>query len=185
MDSSAQPKITEKILRDQLVALWMKDLDQRETDGKNRSPMIDKINKRLHVPLGSPYCIGALLVEGVEALCTKSKLRNPVIMTAGTQDFWWSAPEKYHRVKGTKAKKGDIGILVNKGDSAHGHAFGLATDQVDVIHQVTIEYNTSPAGSRDGDGCYQLIRTQDGTPTKTFRGAVDVVKWIIDANHLA
>lgn len=176
------PKITEAYLRDLLVGLWLKDQGQRETAGKNRSPMIDAVNKRLHVPMGSPYCIGSLLVRGVEPLCTRLALKNPVIMTAGTQDFWNRSPVKYRKIKGVMAERGDIGILVTIDDPVHGHAFGLAKTQTDVKHQSTIEYNTNPGGSRDGDGVFQLIRSQDGTSTKRYRGAVDVVQWILDAN---
>lgn len=179
-----EPVISEALLRDYLVYLWLKDQGQRETHGKNRSPMINAVNKRLHVPQGSPYCIGALLVRGVEVLCTKHSLRNPVIMTAGTQNFWWKTPVKYRREKGELGQKADIGILVNKSDPAHGHAYGLAKAQTDSKLQATIEYNTSPAGSRDGDGVYQLIRSQDGTGTKTYRGCVDVIQWICDVNEI-
>lgn len=176
-----KPGLTkEKMLRDDLVALWEADLGQFEVNGPNRSEMIDGINKRLHVPLGSAYCIGGLLVRGVEVLCTKYGLRNPVIMTAGTQNFWWKAPEKFKKLKGNKAKKGDIGILVNKDDAGHGHAFGFREDETNV--QLTIEYNTNKAGSRNGDGVYRLERSANGTITKNYRGSVDVIAWILSVN---
>jgi len=175
------PVITrEQYLRDKLVAILMKDLGLRETHGKNRSPIIDAVNTRLHVPLGSPYCIGALLVRGVETLCTLEKLVNPVVMTAGTQKFWFRAPEKFKKFKGNKAKKGDIGILVNKSDENYGHAFMFREDETNV--QKTCEYNTSPAGSRDGDGFYCLDRNANGTISKTYRGSVDVIAWILSVN---
>jgi lysozyme len=171
-------------LRDELVDLWRKDLGQRETNGKNRSPMIDAINERLGVAKGSPYCIGGLLVRGVEVLCKKHGLKNPVTMTAGTQNFYNKAPAKYKHAKGVHAKKGDIGILVNKDDAGHGHAFGFREEQV-TADQRTIEYNTNGAGSRDGDGVFELERTDLGTLTKTYRGSVDVIQWIMDANGMA
>ncbi len=174
------PITKEQELRNRLVELWMKDLGQRENKGSNRSDMIDMINKRLSVPLGSPYCIGGVLVRGVEVLCSQYKLVNPVVMTAGTQNFWFKAPEKFKKFKGNKAKKGDIGILVNKDDNSHGHAFGFREDETNV--QRTCEYNTSPAGSRDGDGFYCLERSPNGTITKDYRGSVDVVAWILSVN---
>lgn len=172
----------EQYLRDQLVNLWHNDLGQFEINGPNRSPMIDAINKRLHVPLGSPYCIGGLLVRGVEALCTQNKLANPVVMTAGTQDFYQRAPLKFKTSKGSKKKalKGDIGILQNKGNSGLGHAFGFTVDETD--KQTTCEYNTNKAGSRNGDGVYELTRDQGGTLTKRYLGSVDVVSWILSVN---
>jgi hypothetical protein len=173
----------ENLLRNELVALWRADLGQREDQGANRSVMIDAINKRLGVPMGSPYCIGGVLVRGVEQLCKKHNLKNPVTMVAGTQDFWFSAkklaPSCIYE-KGARALKGDICILVNRQDHSHGHAYGLTEDEG--AKQMTIEYNTNLAGSRNGDGVYELTRTQDGTATKEYRGAVDVVHWILSVN---
>lgn len=170
----------EQMLRDALVGLIMEDLGKKEDNGPNRSPLIDAINTRLGVDLGSPYCIGGLLVRGVERLCTIYKLVNPVVMTAGTQNFWWKAPDKYRKLKGNKAKKSDIGILVNKDDPSHGHAFMFTEDESNV--QRTIEYNTNIAGSRNGDGVYRLERSATGTITKNYRGSIDVVAWILAAN---
>jgi len=173
----------EKYLRDKLVTLWMKDIGQREDRGKNRSVMIDACNKRMGVKMGEPYCISGLLARGVEVLCTQEELVNPVIMTAGTQKFWHRSPEKYRKLKGMLSLKSDIGILVNKDNAGKGHAFGFKEDETPK-KQMTCEYNTSPAGSRDGDGFYCLERVQEGTKTKTYRGSVDVIKWIMDANNL-
>lgn len=175
-----KPKTREQLLRDELVALWEADLGQRETDGSNRSPMIDSINKRLGIDMGLPYCIGGLLVRGVEVLCTKHQLKNPVTMTAGTQKFWGRAPEKFKKLKGNKAKKGDIGILVSTTNPSQGHAFGFREDETHV--QQTIEYNTNLAGSRDGGGVYRLERTANGTISKKYRGSVDVIAWILSVN---
>jgi hypothetical protein len=170
----------DSILRADLVKFWREDLSQRETDGKNRSPMIDAINKRLHVPLGSPYCIGALLVRGVERLCTVHKLKNPVVMTGGSQLFYASAPSMF---KGPfkLCRKGDIGIMQSIATPTQGHAFGFTEDE-NLGKFKTIEYNTNGVGSRDGDGVYELVRSRAGTMTKKWRGSVDVVAWIISAN---
>jgi len=180
---TAKPKITDEYLRTYLLNLWTEDLDEREVNGQNRSPMIDAVNKRLGVPMGSPYCIGGLLVRGVEAMCTQLELKNPVTMTAGTQKFWARAPMKYKKLKGDKPRKADICIQRNRDDKNHGHAYGLTADQKD-LYQATIEYNTNMAGSRDGQGVYNLKRTQDGDSKKEYLGAVDVVRWILEANQL-
>lgn len=177
------PELFEHCLKDFIVSYWIADEGKRESNGPNRADWIDQINTRLHVPLGSSYCIGALLVRGVEVVCTKFELVNPVVMTAGTQNFYQRALAKVpHLVipKGKRAKKGSIGILQNKDDKSHGHAFGFRSDETDI--QETIEYNTNPEGSRNGDGVYKLNRTQSGTKTKIYLGAVDVVAWIIEAN---
>lgn len=183
------PVSMEAKLRETLVHFWRQDLGQREDMGKNRSLMIDNINLRLGVPLGSPYCIGGLLTEGVEPLCKMFNLKNPIPMEAGTQSFWQAVPEKYKYPKGKLGKKADICILQNKADAGHGHAYGLTQDELVqsltlVNSQKTIEYNTNKAGSRDGDGVWELERSQDGTLTKNYLGAVDVVRWVMDANGI-
>lgn len=180
----------DQFLRNELDSFWKEDLGQREVDGPNRSKMIDGINKRLNVPLGSPYCIGGLLVRGVERLCKEYSLKLPINFpfTAGTQKFWYGSLKQQNGFVHPfseasdyqKAKKANIGILQNKTDKAHGHAFGFAEDETDVQH--TIEYNTNLAGSRNGDGVYELVRTVKGTPTKIYLGNVDVVSWILSVN---
>jgi len=180
-----KPKIDDAYLREYLLKLWMADLNQRETDGKNRSPMIDAINKRLGVDMGSPYCIGGLLVRGVEVMCKNLNLKNPVKMTASTQSFWKAAPDKYKKLPGSNPRKADICIQRTRTDKARGHSYGLTVDQKDKeLYQATIEYNTNAAGSRDGQGVYQLKRTQQGDSSKEYLGAVDVVRWILEANQL-
>lgn len=178
-----KPKIDDAYLRNYLVNLWMQDLDERETNGQNRSPMIDAINLRLGVPLGSPYCIAGLLVRGVEHMCKTLGLSNPVPMTASTQKFWARVPDKFKKLKGDMPRKGDICIQRTYADKSRGHAYGMRTDQKD-RYQETIEYNTNAAGSRDGQGVYGLIRTQDGDEKKEYLGSIDVVRWILEANQL-
>ena len=172
----------ETVLRESLVHFWELDLGQREDQGKNRSLMIDHINFKLGVPMGSPYCIGGLLVQGVEPLCFMYHLKNPIPMTASTQEFWRNAPARFLRPNGKPGKKGDICIMQNKAAKNYGHAYGLTEDEG--RDQKTIDYNTNLGGSRDGDGVFELVRNQGGTATKTYLGAVDVVAWIMEANGL-
>lgn len=171
----------DQYLREKLVGYWNHDVGQEETHGRNRSPMIDYINKITGAGNGAPYCIGGLLVRGVRQMCLDLGLKCPVPIIAGTQSFWAKSAE-YRTPKGSSklAQHGDIGILRNKGDKSHGHAFGFDKDETS--KQYTVEYNTNGAGSRDGQGVYKLVRTQSGTATKDYLGSVDVVKWILAAN---
>ncbi len=173
--------LREKELREQLVKLWMEDYGQRETHGKNRSPLIDQINKEIGMGAssGAPYCIAGLLVRGVKRLCAIQGLRNPVYMTASTQSFWNHAPEKYRYI-GPAPKLAMIGILQNRANGSQGHGFGIR--EYSLNKYLTIEYNTNKAGSRDGDGVWTLTRYEAGTASKRMRGFVDVVRMIIDAN---
>lgn len=171
----------EDYLRTKLVAYWNHDVGQEETHGRNRSPMIDYVNKITGAGNGAPYCIGGLLVRGVRQMCIDLGLKCPVPIIAGTQSFW-AKSANYRKAKGSGklAKLGDIGILRNKGDKSHGHAFGF--DKPETEKQYTVEYNTDGSGSRDGQGVWKLVRTQSGTATKDYLGSVDVVAWIMDAN---
>lgn len=165
----------------EIVLLCLEDVGARETEGKNRSKLIDGINKSIGSGMGEPYCLAGVIVRGAMRLCqTKGLKLPPKAKSAGTQDFFRTTPSKYKVLKGSKAKKGMIGILQNYADSGKGHAFMFTEDEGAV--QKTVEYNTNVAGSRDGDGVYQGERTQEGTSSKKYLGAVDIVQWIIDYN---
>lgn len=170
-------------LADQIVANAVADLGQRETNGKNRSPMIDAINKALGVPMGSPYCIGGILIRCVKPACQILKLNVPTgMITAGTQHFWSHAPLKYKIPHGQKLRKGDLGLMQDKGNKSQGHAYLIRQDQLDPLLQLTVEYNTDGAGGRDGDGVYEKTRSENGDAAKIYLGGVDVVSWILEFN---
>lgn len=174
----------EQRLRDRIVTLWQSDLDQYETKGSNRSPMIDEVNTHVSgAYLGAPYCIAGLVYRGIMAICKEEGLKMPSWMnTASTQSFYNSAPDKYKISKDSpnKAKKGDIGIQQRYSNPDQGHAYGFRADEN--YSQLTIEYNTDPGGSRNGDGVYERTRSRSGDAEKKYRGSVDVIKAILEAN---
>jgi len=165
-------------LRLSLVKLISEDIGQRETHGKNRSPLIDEINQKLFIPLGSPYCLSGLMVRGIIRLCDMYELKIPFKRYASTQKFWQDVPLKYKKEIGQMA---DIGIMRDVINPNLGHAFILSDNCVDKKMK-TIEYNSNPAGSRDGDGVYRSNRFTSGTRTQAFLGCVDVIQWIEDEN---
>lgn len=170
-------------LSSRLVQLCTEDDGIRETDGKNRSPLIDQINSEIGADLGSPYCLAGIIVRGCMRLCKEFGLQLPKEMkTPGTQYFWATAPSKYKILPPAKAKLGTVGILKNRSNDGKGHAFLNITDEKKV--QKTFEYNTNPEGSRDGDGGYYGARNSQGTPTKEYLGSVDVIQWILDSNNI-
>lgn len=168
-------------LNDELVDLCKEDVGQRETNGPNRSKMIDEINTAAGVDLGSRYCIAGILYRGVFTLCKQHNLKMPINIEASTQEFWRKVPSKYKRLPGTQAKKGDIGVMQSRSDSSKGHAYLMYVDE-DTC-QETIEYNTNPNGSRDGDGVWLRQRSQSGDASKKYLGAVDICQWIRDLNN--
>ena len=171
-------------LRNELIKLVAKDIGQRETTGKNRSPLIDMINSSCPgAYIGAPYCISGLLVRGVKKLCNTYGLANPVKMTASTQEFYDATPAKFKHAKGSLGHKGDIGIQQSKSNPDTGHAYILEEDEASTSGlQHTIEYNTDGSGGRDGDGVYRRTRSQSGDLLKRYRGSVDVIAWILSAN---
>nr|BFD58897.1 hypothetical protein CKG001_10040 [Bdellovibrio sp. CKG001] len=173
------------VLRDELVGLVKQDLGQRETHGKNRSPLIDEINKSVKgAYLAAPYCISGLVSRGIMRLCRKHGFSMPLWMnTASTQEFYNNAPAHYRIPKGKVAGKGDIAIQQSYTSPGNGHAYMLTEDESAGI-QKSIEYNTDGSGGRDGDGVYERVRTQSGDATKRYRGAVDVVAAILDYNNV-
>lgn len=163
-----------------LVSLARRDKDLRETHGHNRSPAIDQINKFMGLPMGSAYCLSAIYVNCVQKLCDHMEIYNPLPKTGSTQKFWAAVPEKYKRLPGIAAKKGDICILRNRKNPALGHAFMLSEDETHEMQ--TLEWNTNANGISDGEGFHELKRTQRGTLSQEYLGAVDVVSMLADHN---
>jgi len=172
----------EMLMRNMLVELALEDSGKKETNGRNRSALIDEVNRKMMVPMGSPYCLTALYFRVIDPLCDSLQLSNTVWMTASTQEFWEKSYDKYKIPKGESAKKGDIGILQDIKKPRLGHAY-LHIEDEDQGNQKTFEYNTNLKGSTEGDGNYIYKRTQEGTLTKRYLGSVDVVSWLLDTNE--
>ncbi len=175
-----------KVLRDGLVAAYLDrvddDLGLREPNGSNRSASIDEMNKWSGGGLGAPYCITGAL-HRLMLTCKKLGLAFPIRPEASTQRFFNLAPAKYKRTVKDVWLPGYIGIYVSKSDSSHGHAVILRLPKAVADKNVyTYEYNTGPDGGRDGPGFFAKTRSINGTTTLKFRGAVDVIQWILDAN---
>lgn len=174
-------------LRTELVGYALDDVGMTEDKGPNRSEMIDEVNR--NVPggsLGAAYCMSGLVYRAVRRLCKNHGWTMPSwINTASTQGFYNSAPAKYKRPKGDfGGKKGDICIQQSYSNPGLGHAYMLTAAETKTGQQ-TVEYNTNPAGSRNGDGVYKRTRTQAGDSSKKFRGSVDVVQAILDHNGVS
>jgi hypothetical protein len=159
----------------------------RETNGKNRSPKIDNFNRRSGTYLGAPYCASGLWCA-VDDACKALGIMNPVPPTAWSQSYakTYFVPGKYIRKDGDFGKKGDFGVLQVVGDPGSGHLVCLASDQASQPNFFTVEYNTNPAGSRDGDGAYYMVRSTVDRSTansgKIFVCFTDVSQWILDFN---
>lgn len=179
---------TREEIADKIVELIQKDVDAniRETDGKNRSPLIDSFNERVGVALGSPYCASASWCR-IDDACKELGLKNPVPKTAGSQSFRHSpfVPKAYIRPPHSLGQKGDAAIFQVVGNESQGHYATVRENQAtDSNSFKTLEYNTDGSGSRDGDGAYDMTRHVDGrTGNKFFICFTDIPQWIYDHNY--
>lgn len=160
------------------VAIQYLDLPLRETWANNRSSYIDALVRYVghSVPLnpkaaGLPYCaigVSACFLMAQRAYIkgggdTKS-FTELMIKTASSQEI-----KRFFERKGLlftdpqqlRQCKGALFGWTNS-DAAHGHVGFVAGRLTDGMGKVvairTVEFNSNMAGSRDGEGCYSLIR---------------------------
>lgn len=161
----------------------------KESAGSNRdNGTIDEINEWIGSggKSGFPYCIAAQQFNANE-ICKKFKLKNPIKKTASTQKFiQWVKENKpqYLRKKGKDwGKMGDWVSFIHANNPGNGHEAMLTADQKSRDEFPTVEWNTSKAGSRNGDGVYELVRTEgDNKGDLEFQAFIDVAQWILDEN---
>jgi len=148
-----------------------KHIGEGEPDGPNRSPQIDAYNRAEHVPMGSPYCLAALLFE-LDALETEFGCQFNVPRTPATQVFWKES-DPHLRVQVPQA--GDFVIWRHETHPSNGHAGYVEKVRDDGLLE-TIEFNTSPGPGvvREGDGCYARVRDPKGAGEMHVLGFVRV-----------
>lgn len=134
----------------------------REAGGKNRGLIIDRINRFVGNPDGSPYC--AAFIAWVFAQTGEKKF--PI--TGSSQELRrWGFKHGYYNVDPQFLLnwRGAMGGWTNDGDAGHGHVFLIEKRYTNwfglgkkVVAVGTIEANTNAEGSRDGDGIYRRKR---------------------------
>lgn len=138
----------------------------------NRSEFIDASNRFTKAPMGSPYCLSAILfladkvarAQGVNLECAISG--SCVVFYRGSVSNQMPEPEV-----------GGLIIWQHKEEPAKGHA-GLIEGVLENGMLKTIEFNTSSAGSgvnREGDGCFRKVRSPHGTSKMRVLGFVRLV----------
>lgn len=122
----------------------------------NRSPLIDKMNRFVGSPLGSPYCAAA-----VSLALETARVRSPTIRTGLAQNFRTTGSIRAGEVlSGRKVVPVGAIAIWQIGRSWKGHA-ALVVAVIDRQTIRTIEANTSCAGNgdeRDGDGICRKLR---------------------------
>jgi len=128
-------------------------IGERETQGFNRSPFIDRINALAGVDMGSPYC-----ASFVSFVMREAGLKNAPY-SAWSPD-WFKNPK--YLVKFSDVQRNDIGGLYFSNKGRIAHVFIVA--EKGKAFTKTIEANTSPdsgdlsAKSREGDGIFKRYR---------------------------
>lgn len=147
------------------VAVANTHIASRETHGPNRSPVIDRWNRAVSIPLGSPYCASACSAWLTESGCEHTRIRSGW-SRAFVQDPRAVSASKVLRGE-VNVEKGDIIVWKRKGG---GH-IGIAAEDWEGSEGATIEANTSPPkgkGSQwDGDGVWR--RWRKITPFGSYR----------------
>lgn len=138
-----------------VAKIW---LGQKETKGPNRSPFIDRINRAVGVPLGSPWC-----ASFVTFCFTDAGREKPEWASAGSQAImrWFKKNKRFSTSAQDILKwKGALFGWTNA-DKIHGH-IGIVrarfTTDGKIVAIGTLEGNTNDGGSRNGDGAYALRR---------------------------
>jgi hypothetical protein len=153
-----------------LVAEARSHIGEYETK-PNRSDFIDAANRFTLAPLGSPYCLSAILYCAHElAERMAYDVRIPRICSA--VKFYTQS-----ELKSPLPEIGSIMIWQRLDDEKKGHA-ALVTGLLSNGMIETIEFNTSNSAAginRDGDGCFAKIRSPHGTQNMRVMGWVRLV----------
>lgn len=146
-----------------------------ESNGKNRSPIIDEINREIGLPLGSPYCAATVshcFLQAAKSCSGSSQISFPY---SGSSQALKRSFEGMNRFSSNAQDLlkwgGALGGWTDADDPAHGHVFfikGRLTDSAgEVVSLLTLEANTSPqTQDRDGEGMYQLERSLESLRAK-------------------
>lgn len=149
-------------------------LGVRERTGHNDHPLIDKWAKEVGLDnkaqikqtgMGYSWCL--LFVRGMyQEASTKLSVKNPLPKIAGVVNLFEYAKANELRFKVIdtddviagveKAVTGDILIMIHKGGKGHT---GIITPKSSNLQVNSREGNTNQAGSREGDGVYNKVRT--------------------------
>jgi cold shock CspA family protein len=158
MTENMQKALLESVLNVAEAHTWVKEI------GDNRGQAVEAILKRVYLQPGNPWCAAFVSYVGWSVL----RKRWPLPLVGGCVSLF-----DYAKGKGmieTAPAPGDIFLMWSnsKGRFAHtGFVSGVSIDYR------TIEGNTNPEGSREGDGVY--IRTRKVHPNDRF------IRWI---NHV-
>jgi len=134
----------------------------REVGGPNRGPEVERFLNVVRKPPGLAWCAAFVCTCVLEAYQRNfneagnvgpiAETALPIPLTSGVMALWMMTPKRRRTVPTPGAV-----FIIDKGLSSTGARIGHTGFVVAVEgqHILTIEGNTSTAGSRDGDGVYR------------------------------
>lgn len=176
-DPSPEPK---QVSLSEVLKAAIKPYEQvRETNGKNRSPVIDKIITGHGGALGSAYCCYGVqqVLDDVEAAYKKLGIDMHFDIPGGgsTQQLWAKANADY---KVALPKASSLVVWRHMGNPSTGHiGFCLSGNNGGKFE--TFEFNTSADSSavvRDGEGAYYRNRPFKDVGDMHILGFIDLQK---------
>lgn len=130
----------------------------RESGGRNRGPEIDRWVRGVGLdPAGGHSWCVAFVYACVQQACNELETLNPLPRTGGVQKLW---ERTSLALKSRSVFRPGYIFLMDKGHGK-GHVGFIERVADDGLSIRTIEGNTNPGGSRDGDGVYRRARGLD------------------------
>lgn len=122
--------------------------------GPNRHTLIDKWNRDLGLPPGSPWCMSFMQHCALVA-SEKAGVPDQLKPNTGHCMTLWRRTDPSRRVAPTDGRRGDI--FIRKPNADDGSHTGIVL-RYDAGWYITVEGNTSAAGSREGTVCRENRR---------------------------
>ncbi len=142
-------------LREKLIEVAESQVGVKEATGKNDGKEVRKYLRLVGLQEGNPYC-----AAGMSWCHEQLSIPNPL---SAWSPAWFQANlvyvAKQKRIIPFESRKGQVFGIYYDHLQRIGHV-GMITGET-LLHYQTIEFNTSGAGSREGDGVYRKIRKKE------------------------
>jgi hypothetical protein len=123
----------------------------RERTGQNDGPAVESFLRSVGLGKGYSWCM-AFIYWAYETAANELGIKNPLVKTGGVLYQW----NNTNLIKTKTPRTGDIFIMDYGGGNGHtGLVLGFSGDGTKIN---TLEGNTNPGGSRNGDGVYLRVR---------------------------
>ena len=143
-------------VREEALRVALSQVGVRETS-RNSGPEVDAYLSSVGLGPGYSWCC-AFVHWCFEVGAASVNLPNPCPHTAGALKLWSMSPQEAKWGPKDEPEPGDVFVI------DHGHGLGhvgfvVELDQAGDL--VTVEGNTNPGGSREGDGVYRRTRRRE------------------------